>query len=67
MLVDRIERLLQALAGLAVDPANRGLQGLHGFGQILRLGVQISLALRGGRQFVQRREIDRAQGGHVLV
>src|SRR5690606_15719722 len=62
MAVDGIEGLLQQLAGLAVDLADRALEGVDGRQQVALLGVEKALALARGAELVERRQVDRPQG-----
>ncbi len=63
MAVDRVEGRLQQFARFAVDAADRAFQRFHRLGQVGRLLVEVALALGRRFQFLQRRQVDRAELG----
>ena len=58
---------MQALARFAIDAPDRVLERRHRFVQVLRLRVEIGLALLRGLQLLERREVDRAQRPDLFV
>src|SRR5689334_16431408 len=64
--VDRVEGLLQEIARLAVDLADRAFERLHRLVEIARLRVEVLLALGGLRDPLDRRHIDRTERGDRL-
>ena len=67
MAVDLVERVLQPLARLAVDAADCVLERGERLIQVLRLGVEIVLALLRRFEFLERREVDRTERADLLV
>ncbi len=65
--VDGLESGAQQLTGLVVDLLDRVFERGDGLVQVGRLRVEEGLALARGRQFVQRRQVDRAQALDVAV
>jgi len=65
--VDLVERVLQALARLAVDAPDRVFERGECLVQVERLRVEIILALLRGIEFLQRRQINRTQRADFSV
>ena len=53
MVVDRIERILQQIAGFTVDAADGVFQRFHRLGEVCCLHVEVALALAGRVQFFE--------------
>jgi hypothetical protein len=60
-LIDLIIGLFETAAGLAVDLADRLLQGLQRTGDVVVLGIEIGLALGLFLEFIDGGQVDRAQ------